>query len=217
MDDWPPKADLVAADPIITIALQPSAPRFLSFLGVEAPPISELLGEADKGLAHLPLHLKPDAIGRITATERAIILALPFATPGRKERLTESLRWLHDAKLYEALRASRPPGRQTGRTALRRKQTSLLVRLGKLDIDPDPAAAGCECNLFTVPEAAKGRLRIILESLCNDWIYKSDLSRFKLPIHSPFLPRGRRFPCAGFGNGFPGSMRRGAGNLRGAR
>jgi hypothetical protein len=185
----------ISADPIITIAQQPSAPRFLSFLGVEAPPIHELLGEADKGFTHLPLHIKPDAIGRITATERAIILALPFATPGRKERLTEILRWLHDAKLYEALQAARPPGRRTGRTALKRKQTSLLVRLGKLDIDNEPAAAGCECNLFTVPEVAKGRLRIILESLCNDWIYKSDLSRFKLPTRDSVrtILRGCRY------------------------
>ncbi|CUG85047.1 TATE DNA transposon, putative, partial [Bodo saltans] len=73
----------------------PGEPRFLRFLGMEAPPISEFIRRPRQ---QLPLHAKP-----VTASvNRDHLLALP-GPAAQRAALQHELQWLHNEEWYLAI------------------------------------------------------------------------------------------------------------------
>jgi hypothetical protein len=159
-------------------------PRFVTFLGLEAPSLADL-SDRRHTKTQLPLHLKPEVIATIGPQQRATLLELT-TDPLLRARLEKVFMWLHSVDLYEDIvaRAAGNPLRPA-RVALSRAELDELLQAAKLtrinDPHQDNRVARFFVNLFTVDEVAKGRRRVIGEPILNDLITKDDLIGVRLP------------------------------------
>lgn len=156
---------------------RPSAPRYVTCLGTEAPKIHDLLGPDQKS-RHLPLHAKPDAVATLKLAQ---LFTLSMAADVR-DKLARAVRWLQDPCLYEAIHkrfeSTSSARRSPRKSTLRRADVEMLVAIHRFEVRED---VKCAANVFTVVEAAKRRRRMIIEPLLNDVIDPSDFDKIELP------------------------------------
>ncbi len=151
-----------------------SEPRFMAFLGVDAPSMTDLL-PARHG--RFPPHLKPGAVARCGSNQRALLLALPTCDLNARENCRMAMRWLHDDSLYEEVMARAGHCRRRGFCSFGPVQMNLMSDAGKTGADPFPELPGSFLNVFGHEEPQKFRERIIMESLYNDLMTPTDLLR----------------------------------------
>ena len=161
-------------------------PRFITFLGVEAPKLSDILpAQKDSRSSELPIHGK-DVCGSTSIDE---LLQLPRHV-GDNGKLKHATRWCTSTEPYLQLLVRAEGGslhfplptayRWKGFSHLSRKDIRRLLAIGKF-AKVDPHNIKCEANFFAVPELLKNRRRPITEALLNDLMVKSDLAGIKLP------------------------------------
>ena len=123
-----------------------------------------------------------------------------------RHRLHQALRWCEDHTLYERILTRIPKQmREPRRAKLSKEDTEILCALQKVKHEEDLI---CFCNIFTVPELAKHRRRLIVEPILNDYICKSDLAGIKLPTTEKLRSMAVRkyfiqFDAAAFFDQFP--------------
>jgi hypothetical protein len=147
-------------------------PRFINFLGVEAPSIDDLRKTASS--KHLPLHMKPNAIGTISYSKLWALSASEYC----RSRWFEAMQWItNDELLSKVSERIAPPRKATNR--LNKVDVDLLTSTNKWAQEPIPPIS--LCNVFAVSEWWKNRRRMIIEPLLNDKITKKDLLKILLP------------------------------------
>lgn len=140
-----------------------TAPRFIRYLGMEAPKTTEIKKRSDKPRndLSLPLHAKP-VDGAIDLGALLRMARAQLATP-----LLSALRWLYDESLYTQLLLHKI-ARQGG-CSLTDDDLDILISLERYEEISDAEAAAF-CRAFTVDETSKNRRRHILEPLINDLV-----------------------------------------------
>ena len=146
---------------------QERRPRFLSFLGVEAPSGKEFVRmrgeEAKEAKTALPLHLK-DVVPQVT-WERLSRLDLPEKL---RTLAQNSFRWTDNVALYDVRNShQRPPERSNIRFS--DEDQAEMVERGKLGWSTRPEYGG-GANGFPRNEYDKKRRRPIWEPFANDAI-----------------------------------------------
>ena len=138
-----------------------SAPRFLRFLGKEAPSWKEIDPQRSEEKTKMPLHAK-DVSGTIKV-EQVLKMA---RDPRLKKLAEESLKWLSDTERYEKMIRGGALHRSKPRWSFDDTQTEILLKLAKYEVGPSVLGG----RAFTVPEERpKGwRLRPVLEPFIND-------------------------------------------------
>lgn len=164
-------------------AKKSEAPRYVTFAGVEAPKLNDIIRHA-RTLAErkLPMHAKPQAV---RAIDFAALLKLRMSR-ARRQHLTELIRWCTDVEKYEEILTrtrDRSDFRTKGRSAMLTADEEILVAIGKWQRSEDDEIR-FGSNAFFVVEALKARRRAILEPLLNDLLTKADMSKFSLPQRS---------------------------------
>ncbi len=176
-----------ADNAVLQRAMQDAArtPRFITFLGIEAPKLADVMGRSKGRVQHLPLHAKGDAVRTFRPSPFADLSSLT----GKKEAALKSLRWLSDVGLYEdllarfALRTAAADVRDlfAGTSRLSPTDVEILRSIRKYELSDDIRATS---NVFAVIEMVKARRRPITEPLINDLLQASDLPPMSLPSTS---------------------------------
>ncbi len=169
------------------------APRFVTFLGVEAPKMHDLQHEGRDG-ARLPLHAKPEAV----RTFRPAAFAHMDSGAEKKHAATEALRWLHDVSKYESLlakyvrRGVADEFRDLlgGRSRLSSAENEMMTAIRKFERTEQILASS---NVFAVVEWLKRRRRPISEPLINDLFVDGDLPSTELPQKEFIRSRMQRY------------------------
>ena len=170
-------------------------PRFIKFLGQEAPAANDLPSATPRkeSSSHLPLHAK-EVTGTINV-DAVISLARKELRPF----VVESTKWLRDPLRYESLlqraKSWKEHFNQNGKSTskgdnkrdptkpttsrLSRNDMEIMERLRKYQEEPQVKAWA---RVFSVPEWAKRRRRPICEPLLNDY-FNEDVPtvRFRTP------------------------------------
>lgn len=151
-----------------------NCPRFLRFLGMEAPKTQDIC--PDRKCTDLPLHAKP--VDGSIDIDALVSLALKHnATP-----LISALSWLCDGSLYSKLPLHLV--QRKDRCALSVPDLEILLQLDRYEFAAADTTENALmfCRAFTVPEISKNRRRHILEPLINDIITGS--GEIQLPTRS---------------------------------
>lgn len=159
-------------------------PRFITYLGTEAPKLTDLQDGVKADAATLPLHAKPKAVRTFRHDEFKAL----SGSVEKKTAAAEVLPWLFDRSRYDALlarflrrhAAGEARGLLSGRCSLSRQDLEMFVAIRKFDII-ERLELVCTSNIFAVVEILKARRRPISESLLNDLFEPSDMPALHLP------------------------------------